>query len=79
MLVQDCVFTGGHGASIGSLGEGGSLGTVTDVVMKRLRFVDTDYAARVKTWQVSSRSFASFPVGASDEWRRLLRLRHWEL
>jgi galacturan 1,4-alpha-galacturonidase len=51
VVVQDCVFTGGHGASIGSLGEGGSSGTVTDVVMKRLKFVGTDYAARVKTWQ----------------------------
>jgi polygalacturonase len=60
VVVQDCVFTGGHGASIGSLGEGGSSGTVTDVVMRRLRFVDTDYAARIKTWQVSRRWFCLF-------------------
>jgi polygalacturonase len=52
VLVEDCTFSGGHGASIGSLGEGGSTGTVANVLFRRLKFIRTDFGARIKTWQV---------------------------
>jgi len=51
VLAERCYFRDGHGASIGSLGEANSTGSVRDVVLRNCTFVRTDNAARIKTWQ----------------------------
>lgn len=55
VLAERCYFRDGHGASIGSLGEANSTGSVRDVVLRNCTFVRTDNAARIKTWQVGGR------------------------
>eukprot|EP00045_Choanoeca_perplexa_P004735 m.40201 g.40201 ORF g.40201 m.40201 type:complete len:411 (+) comp12732_c0_seq1:36-1268(+) len=51
ILVQNSYFENGHGASIGSIGENGGTGVVTDVTFRNLTFVNTQNVARIKTWQ----------------------------
>ena len=51
VLVDTCDFRNGHGSSIGSLGEGGSYGEVSNIVMRNIVFNQTQNAARIKTWQ----------------------------
>ncbi|TFY77102.1 hypothetical protein EWM64_g6911 [Hericium alpestre] len=41
---------GGHGLSIGSLGEGGQVADVENVLIENVQMVDSLYAARFKSW-----------------------------
>ncbi|KXN83335.1 putative exopolygalacturonase C [Leucoagaricus sp. SymC.cos] len=54
---KDIVFSsrnshceGGHGLSIGSLGQGGSVANVQDVVIENVTMVNSLYGARFKSW-----------------------------
>lgn len=51
VLVEDCEFGTGHGASIGSLGYNGSTNFVSNITFRRLRFNRTSTTMRIKTWQ----------------------------
>ncbi|KAJ8601678.1 hypothetical protein CTAYLR_007462 [Chrysophaeum taylorii] len=67
--VDGGTFYRGHGLSIGSLGEGGTSASVSDVLLANVAFVKTSNAARVKTWQggrgvVSNITFANLTVAA---------------
>ena len=51
VLVEDCEFGTGHGASIGSLGYNGSTAYVSNITFRRLRFNRTTTTMRIKAWQ----------------------------
>ena len=54
VVIEDCVFGHGHGASIGSIpmdGFRGWLGLVRNITMRRVLLNGTDFGVRVKTWQ----------------------------
>ena len=50
ILVENCTFGYGHGCSIGSINSTG----VQNVLVSNVVFVETDYGARIKTWQGGS-------------------------
>ena len=50
ILVEGCTFGRGHGCSIGSINSTG----VQNVLVRNTVFVETDYGARIKTWQGGS-------------------------
>lgn len=51
VLVENCYFATGHGASIGSLGYNGSTAHVENVTFRNLTFNSTSTSIRIKTWQ----------------------------
>ena len=69
VIVRGGVFHAGHGLSLGSLGERGTAGSISNVRMSDVTFVRTTNAARVKTWQggtgsVRNVTFANLTVRA---------------
>jgi polygalacturonase len=51
IVVENCYFANGHGASIGSLGYNGSIAHVSNVSLRNLIFNETSTSIRIKTWQ----------------------------
>lgn len=51
VLVQNCTFYGGHGTSIGSLGETSDGDHVSDITFRNLTFHQSWIGTRIKTWQ----------------------------
>jgi polygalacturonase len=51
VLVEDCEFGDGHGASIGSLGFNHSHAYVSNITFRNLFFNRTSTTIRIKTWQ----------------------------
>jgi len=51
VLVENCTFYGGHGTSIGSLGETSDGDYVEDIAFRNCTFHGSEIGTRVKTWQ----------------------------
>ncbi|KAI0652589.1 pectin lyase fold/virulence factor [Trametes meyenii] len=50
IVFKDSICEGGHGLSIGSLGKGGSVGDVQNVLFENVLMKNCLYAARFKSW-----------------------------
>ncbi|KAL4251280.1 glycosyl hydrolase 28 family protein [Abortiporus biennis] len=50
IVFRDSYCAGGHGLSIGSLGKGGQIADVQDVLIENVTMQNTLYAARFKSW-----------------------------
>ncbi|KAI0829019.1 pectin lyase fold/virulence factor [Trametes gibbosa] len=50
IIFQNGICEGGHGLSIGSLGQGGSIADVEDVLFENVIMKNTLYGARFKSW-----------------------------
>jgi polygalacturonase len=65
-LYADTSGEGGHGLSIGSLGSGGSVANVSNILFENAVMVNELYAARFKSWAGGKGAATKFAVLAYD-------------